>query len=302
MAGLLVATTAAFAVTEKLKLTQSPIVGTIVDKTFSPICDCATDTARISFVLRKSDRLDVAIVDRAGTIVRELARGQSERRGRVAFVWDGRDDAGAVVREGEYQPRVHLGRQRRTIVMPNRIAVDVTPPHLVSFTARPRVISPDGDGRHDYAKIEYRYDQRVRVELHADGIRALRRLGTSAKGRFDWNGIAGGERLPAGPARLTLRARDVAGNPSRESRPRVVLIQFVALARRRLVAPPGGSVKVLVVTQARRYQWRFAGHTGVARPGTLRLRAPDQEGRFVLTVTANAHSDRAIVVVRPVSP
>ncbi len=52
------------------------------------------------------------------------------------------------------------------------------------------------------------------------------------------------------------------------------------------------------MTQARRYQWRFAGHTGVARPGTLRLRAPDQEGRFVLTVTANAHSDRAIVVVR----
>ncbi len=94
VAVLLAATTVAFVYTEKLKLTPSPIVGTLVDKVFSPVCDCATDTARISFVLRKSDRLDVAIVDRAGTIVRELARGQSERRGRVAFVWDGRDDPG----------------------------------------------------------------------------------------------------------------------------------------------------------------------------------------------------------------
>jgi len=36
----------------------------------------------------------------------------------------------------------------------------------------------------------------------------------------------------------------------------------------------------------------------VARPGTLRLRAPDKPGRYVLRVDANGHVQRALVVVR----
>ena len=43
--GLLAATAAAFAITERLKLTPSPILGTRVSKTFSPICRCATGSA-----------------------------------------------------------------------------------------------------------------------------------------------------------------------------------------------------------------------------------------------------------------
>ena len=48
VAALLVATSAAFVVTEKLKLTRNPIVGPRVDKIFSPTCDCATDSATIA--------------------------------------------------------------------------------------------------------------------------------------------------------------------------------------------------------------------------------------------------------------
>ena len=65
VAALLVATSAAFVVTEKLKLTRNPIVGPRVDKLCSPTCDCATDAAEIEFRLRKADRVSLQIIDSA---------------------------------------------------------------------------------------------------------------------------------------------------------------------------------------------------------------------------------------------
>ncbi len=47
--------------------------------------------------------------------------------------------------EGRYRPRVHLASERRTIVLPNPIRVDVTPPQIELRSLRPRVFSPDGD-------------------------------------------------------------------------------------------------------------------------------------------------------------
>ena len=60
---LLAATATAFALTEGLKLEPSPILGTRVDKVFSPVCRCESARARISFRLREADRLDIALVD-----------------------------------------------------------------------------------------------------------------------------------------------------------------------------------------------------------------------------------------------
>ena len=95
---------------------------------FSPVCDCERDEAAIAFRLREADRVDLAIVDGDGDVVRTLFRSRSEPVGRLEASWDGRDDAGNVVPEGAYRPRVHLARQRRTIVLPNPIEVDVTAP------------------------------------------------------------------------------------------------------------------------------------------------------------------------------
>ncbi|MCZ7589098.1 MAG: hypothetical protein M5U27_09665 [Gaiella sp.] len=302
VAALLVATSAAFVVTEKLKLTRSPIVGPTVAKVFSPTCDCGTASAEIRFRLRQPDRVSVAIVDSGGDIVRELARDQPQGRRFVAYVWDGRDDAGRVVAEGTYKPRVHLARQRRTIVMPNRIRVDTTPPHVTTFTARPLVISPDGDGRFDRAKIRYRVDEKAVVELYVDGVRALRRLGTRTSGTMDWFGTAGGEPLPQGAHTLRLVARDLAGNLGPRSGSRTVRIHFLSLGRERVVTKPGERFAILAISHARTLRWKLGGRSGVARPGTLRFRAPDAPGRHVLRVEANGHVKRALVVVRPEAP
>jgi hypothetical protein len=302
VAALLVATSAAFVVTEKLKLTRNPIVGPTVDKVFSPVCDCAKASAEIRFRLRNADRVSVEIIDGDGDVVRELARGRAQGRAPVSYVWDGRDGDGRVVGEGTYRPRVHLDRQRRTIVMPNRIRVDTTPPRVVSFTARPLVISPDGDGRFDRAKIRYRVSERAVVELYVDGMRALRRLGTRTSGTMDWFGSAGGEPLPEGLHTLRLVARDVAGNLGPRSGSRTVRIRFLDLGRDRVVTAPGAGFAILAISQARTLHWTLAGRSGTARPGTLRLRAPAAPGRYVLRVDANGHVERAAVVVRGAAP
>ena len=52
LVALLVATAAAFAITERLKLTKSAIYGTNVSKTFSPTCACKSKRADVAFVLR----------------------------------------------------------------------------------------------------------------------------------------------------------------------------------------------------------------------------------------------------------
>jgi hypothetical protein len=302
VAALLVATSAAFVVTEKLKLTRNPIVGPTVDKTFSPVCDCETASAAIRFRLRNADRVSVEIVDNSGDVVRELARSRPQGRAFVSYVWDGRDGDGLVVDEGTYRPRIHLDRERRTIVMPNRIRVDTTPPRVVSFTARPLVISPDGDGRFDRAKLRYRVSERASVELFVGGTRALRRLGTRTSGTMDWFGVAGGERLPEGLHELRLVARDLAGNLGPRSGSRTVRIAFLALGRDRVVTSPGGRFAILAISQARTLRWALGGRSGAARPGTLRLRAPDEPGRYVLRVEANGHVKRAAVVVREAVP
>jgi flagellar hook capping protein FlgD len=303
VAALLVATSAAVVVTEKLKLTRNPIVGPRVDKIFSPVCDCATDTASITFRLRKPDHVTVEMIDAHGDVVRELARRRPQGRTAVSYVWDGRDTDGRVVEEGSYRPRVHLDQARRTIVMPNPIRVDVTPPRVLSFTARPLVISPDGDGRADRASITYVVSERAVVELYVDGTRAIRKLGTRPRGTMSWAGVAGGEPLPQGVYTLRLVARDIAGNLGRRSGSRTVRIRFLSLGRDRVVTTPGGRFAILALSQARRLEWSLGGRSGTARPGTLRLRAPLRPGRHTLRVEANGHVARAAVLVRePTAP
>jgi len=300
VAALLGATGAAFAYTEKLKLTPSPIVGTRVDKVFSPVCDCPRSSARISFRLREADALSVEIVDAGGTRIRTLVQELAAARGPVEIFWDGRDENGAVVAEDEYLPLVRLGRQRRTIRLPNPIRVDVTPPTIQRFSVVPRVFSPDGDGRRDTVVARYRLSEAGQVSLFVDGRRQVLKRGRKQQGEVRWFGLVEGETASAGTYRLALGATDVAGNPASRSSPALVVARSVALGRERIVARARRSLAVLVVSDARRVQWRLGRRRGTVRPGTLRLRAPDRPGRYALVVSANGATARAVVLVRPV--
>ena len=151
---LLAATAAAFALTQGLKNQPAGIFGTdVAPGVFSPVCGCDTETASIAFKLREPDRLDVADRRRLGPRRRTIERGREYAQGPVEIEWDGRDDAGKVLPEGEYQPRIRLRDDRTTYTLPNPIRIDVTPPRLELVSARPTVISPDGDGRGDRADL-----------------------------------------------------------------------------------------------------------------------------------------------------
>ena len=297
---LLVATAAAFVVAEQAKLEKSPIRGPRVDAVFSPVCECSDHTDTISFRLSRADTLGVGIVDADGRLVRSLVEDQRyPPLHLLEFEWDGRDDAGQIVPEGVYRPRVHFADRGRTIVLPNPIRVDKTPPTISATAVRPRVFSPDGDGRVEGIVVGYNLDEPARALLLVDGVQRVRgKLRKKLKGQLQWYGRAGGRSFPAGTYRLSLVAEDRAQNLSRPVPVGVVRIRYIELAPRVVHVRARERFRVRVVTDAGSYSWRFAGRSGRARGRVLALRAR-RVGRFLLLVEERGHRARAVVVVAP---
>jgi hypothetical protein len=299
---LLGATAAAFAVAERLKLERSPITGTQVDKVFSPVCECPRDVAVISFVMRRADSVSVDILDSGRRSIRRLVRDREEAKGRVSYVWDGRDDAERVVAEGAYRPRVLLERNGRTIVLPNPIRVDTTPPRIRVASLRPRVLSPDGDGRRDRAVARYVVSEPARAMLLVDGRRRVLAKFHAVEGRLVWYGRVGGRPLRPGTYEVRLRAFDRAGNRSARTRAISIRVRFVELARDELEVVAGRRFSVRVSTDVVRYRWLFAGERGSETRRVLVLRAPEEPGEYTLYAVAGRYADRARVVVTEPPP
>jgi hypothetical protein len=292
VAGLLGGTAAAFALTEQLKLERSPVYRTHVGKLLGPKCRCALATIKIRFVLRKPETLTVTIVDSNDRVVRTLLSRTPRPKGLQRFHWDGRDDSGQIVPAGTYKPRLHLARDRRTILMPNPIHVDTSAPRVSVVSVKPRVFSPDGDGRSDVVRIRVRTSQPARALLFVDGQLRVRLRRYAGVGSLRWFGAG----FPAGRSGLAVRAVDRAGNLSGPAGAGVVRIRFVSVRPHVLHAKADAKVGFRVRTDARRFHWRLGNGGGFSRPGLLVLSAP-AGGRYVLRVTANGHTATAVLIV-----
>jgi hypothetical protein len=296
VAVLLVATGAAFLRTESLKLETSPIRQTRVTKLFSPVCRCATSRARIAIRVAKPDVVSVSIEDDAGQDVRQLV-AERPATGQIAFLWNGRDDAGQVVRDGAYRARVRLDLIEKTFLLPNLIWVDTKRPSLKVVSVAPRVFSPDGDRRSDRIDVHYTVDERARAMLFVDRVRRV--VGASLKpvGDLRWYGKVDGQSLPAGRYRLRVQAVDLAGNTSAMVDAGVVRIRYIALVPSRLRATAGGFVRVRVSTDARRVAWKLGTRTGIGTAPAFRIRAPKAPRRYLLEVSSHGHHAGGVVVV-----
>jgi flagellar hook assembly protein FlgD len=304
--GLLGGTAAAFAVTEALKLDRSPIAGPRLTKLFAPTCSCEKQTARVRFRLRRADRLDVVVVNSDSRPVRTLVANLRHRRGAVSLEWDGRDDSGAVVLDGGYRVRVHLARARRTILMPNQIFVDTVRPRVRLAAVAPTVFSPDGDGHKDSVEVTYQASEGGRLFFLVNGLVAgqgpFARQGRTVA---DWDGTLRGEALPAGRYELRVRFRDRAGNFSARSNALEVRIAYVEVSPTVVLARPGGNLRFHVTSDAQTFSWLLLRHARKvladrsATPGVVVASLPRRlrTGRYVLRVTANGHSDLAVVRV-----
>lgn len=204
---LLAGTAAAFGVTETLKTSPSPILQTQVSKTFSPVCGCATRTARITFRLRRADHVVIAIQDGRGRTVRVLF--SSRRRvpaGVHEWAWNGRLDGGARAPDGVYRPRVELEDADRSIVLPNRIELDTQPPR-VTLVGRPQLGGPGP------LVVHYRLNEPARGLLSVGAVHVIR----TYRVRLDYTLRLAAATLAAagaGSGPVTLAAEDLAGNRS----------------------------------------------------------------------------------------
>jgi hypothetical protein len=295
--GLLLATAAAFAITEHLKLIKSPIYHPIVTKKFSPICHCATDRAEISFKLRRSDSVTVTIVS-GGSIVDTLATdAKVQKNVAVTFPWDGQTPTGVANNGTVYQAQVELKNDKRTILMPNRIVIDTAPPTVLSASDDPGLLI--AGGTHGVG-IQYDFSEKAHVAVYVGGRRVLFGRRTRPRGAVKWNGGAGGKTLPPGRYVLAIAGVDVAGNetPPAERKRLVVRIRYIALsATSPIHTAARASFTVKVRTAAARYTWRFAGAHGTAKEKLLHLRAPASRGRYRLVVSAHGYSATAPVIV-----
>ena len=288
VAGLLAATATAFAVTERLKLEDSPVLGTKISALFSPKMH---GEARIRFRLRREGDIQLDVVDDHGTVVRRALGAGVFGPSFHQFAWDGRNDAGQIVPDGIYRVQLHLKDEDRTIEFPSTVQVDSTPPKIEAHLKH-QVFSPDGDHRADQLSVIYRFSEPAYAFLYVNGKPVGRTFRKKPVGSYPW--YAKGWK--PGTYRVALAAKDLAGNET-STRAFAVVLRFVELLRPRYVTH-GSVVRVRVSTDAKKVQWRLGGRTGTARPPKLTLPVPSSPGRYTLTVSANGHRARATVVVR----
>lgn len=299
VAAVLAATGLSLLYVESLKLEPSPIRGTRVTKVFSPVCKCASSQARIAFRVGKPDAVDVSIVDATGRDVRDLVVNRTVSGHPVAFLWNGRDNTGAVVRDGLYHPRVRLDLLEKTFDLPNPIQVDTRAPRVTVVSVAPRVISPDGDRRGDRVDVAVRTSERAQSSLLVDGVQRVLGRPLRLETTLRWYGQIDGRSLPPSTVVLTISAVDAAGNRSKPVAAGSVRIRYVELAKSAFRVRAGGVLVIRISADAKGVAWRLGGRHGQGAPPRLRVRAPAAPGSYSLYVVVGAHAARARVTVVP---
>lgn len=338
---LVLATLAAFVVTQKLKSSPPLVVRPHIYKVFSPTPDARVNRARISFWIVNGDDVSVSIVDGEGRIVRRLVDGRFlPERKRLVLRWDGRTDDGVVVPDGSYRVRVALIHQGRTIDLPQPIRVDTRAPRPLVTDVEPRA----GDGPAflpqrgvDAVTVHVRGTEgrRARMLIYRTDVSPPRRVGQLTipfgERTAEWDGTLGGRPAPPGTYLMGLLVADRSGNAG--TFPWVLPDARAAVAGARIASPPshagvtirrlaaappltpveaGRVAVVLVDARGARYDWalRRLGDSEVLARGRgdgarLRVRVPrGQSGLYALTLVTRRDGWRTTVplVVRTPKP
>jgi hypothetical protein len=331
--GLLVlATLAAFVVTQKLKSSPPLVVRPHIFSVFSPTPDARVSRARISFWIVNGDDVSVSIVDDEGQIVRRLVDGRYLReRKRLVLFWNGRGDDGLVVPDGSYRVRVALIHQGRTIDLAQSIRVDTRRPRPLVTDVSPHA----GDGPAflpqrgvDAVTIHMTglEGRSARVLIYRTDVSPPRRIGQLHVGfgarSVSWDGTLDGRAAPPGTYLMGVLVADRSGNvgtfPQRLPPTDPVAGHAGVTIRRLAAAPPlapvdAGKIAVILIdARGLPYAWalrRLGDPKVVARErgnaARLRVRVPrGQSGLYALTLATRHGGYRTTVplVVRATNP
>jgi len=295
--GLLVATAAAFVITEHLKLIKSPLYGTLVSKELAPECGCANRVATIKFRLRHPARVTVAIVDASDHTVDTVKSDVLfSARGPHHVGWDGITDAGTRAPDGAYSPWITLDG-RRTFKLPNRIHLDTRPPKVLAATRLKQVLLA-GPGRS--VAISYTLSKPAHAVVYLGSHQVVLGRKTRLHDKIKWAGKVDGRPVRAGRYVLSIGAQDIAGNmtPAAGRMNVIVFVRYIEVTPERITVPSGKGFRVHVETAARRYAWRLGRRHGDHRGKLLHLRAPTTPGTYRLVLEENGQTTTAAVQVR----
>jgi hypothetical protein len=322
---LVVATVAAFFVTQRLKR-SSPVVRHVhLPLYVSPNGDGRKDTAVIRFRLPKTDdRVTVSMVDANGDEVRRLA-DRRLTKGRHRFVWNGRDSSAAILPDGFYYLRVVLGGQGRGTIArrgihlltakPSPKLVSVSPARVHAGGREPVTLRFSGPANPAPVFSVYRTD--------AGPARLVARFaGAAGSSAGTWDGRVRGRPAPPGTYAFGVTVENralVAGSsppklpPTAESaQPHTGVTVAGLVATAPLDAVPAGSGADITVGGATG-RVRFAltplggGRAlrhGVGQAPVLRIGVPPKTrtGVYMVRLSAAAGSARVPVAVRGRSP
>jgi len=326
---LVIATAGAFFAAQKLK-TSTPVLTSfrLKLKTISPNGDGRFDRQQVIFKLRRSEVVDVSVVDQRGDNVRELASGVRVlpyRRIRP-ISWDGRTQSGRVAADGRYRIAVRLRREGRRLVVPKSFRVDDTPPQVVVTS-----IGPDaGTGPEILPRRDHQPAQVVINAASRDGqllifrtwpepTRLVRTVPIeNGSSTAAWDGLdSSGRAASVGTYLVVAQNRDSAGvlgssvPLTAAGLPRTVYgqrlpgrggitVRLIAAEPPLVAARAGSSAEVKVSASGGRYRWSLNRLSrGIARRGSsaksaVKLKPPGKTSQLYL-FTAKRGNSRAAV-------
>jgi hypothetical protein len=323
---LVVATGAAFFLTQRLKLAPRAVRTLTVTRAISPYVPYRRASIRIR--LTRPDRATVSIIDSRGDVVRRLVTDRPYRPDqRIQLFWNGRDAGGRVVPDGVYRVRVGLRRQGRSVVLLDTITVDGTPPRPLvrvrrsSSATGPMLMPVRGGGpvRFTVMGTQLRTERLFVVRTDRGRPRIATRLHARASTTGDgtWDGRIAGRPAPPGTYVIVARDTDPVGNsaysfpftPPRRGDPpggAGVTVRYLGAQAPEGAIPAGRLFTVFVDARGRNYRWRLhrldqartIAH-GTSRSPALRLHAPrGPSGVYVVELASGGHRAAALVPVQ----
>ncbi|HWE34299.1 MAG TPA: N,N-dimethylformamidase beta subunit family domain-containing protein [Solirubrobacteraceae bacterium] len=324
--GLVVATIAAFFITQHLKV-STPFVGGFPNpdpSAINPIDGRACLSSKgillghrstaISFYLQnRSDDVNVYIVNADGDIIDQVASGVHMRGGkhplRHKFFWNGHQSDGTFAPDGTYFFHVALIHQGRAINVGGPITVKTIPPHPVVTGVSPNLI-PEGS-----TPVTIRFSgterRQVTILIYRTDLGAAPRLvdsfATTRRHSVFWNGRIAGALAPAGTYLIGLRVTDLACNighfpvvlpPPPGSTPHAGLtVRYLAADPPATPTEAGVRATVFVDSRTRPYRWTLSAYrvrkplaTGSGSGPQLSVRMPRSgPGLYELYVRSGAN-------------
>jgi flagellar hook assembly protein FlgD len=319
---LVAATFAAFFAAQRVKGAAPVVQAPGLDHYFSPNRDGVHDTNRFNVRLREGDgEVTVDVVNVDGDAVRRLTDGALANDG-LALTWDGRTDDGARAPDGEYQIRVTLRDEGRSVIVPRVTTLDTKAPLPRVRRIEPdAIVGPDPAGtRIHFGGVSSRRPTQLRIYRiqRGEATEVARLRQDAGKRSVEWDGRVDGKVAPPGTYLVQVITRDRAGNrgaipanvpPQRgETRGRPGLT-VRAIAAEAPMQPVTAGEKITLNVDARRrpYRWRLrrVGRTNPVETGRepagapVELTAPSGDsGLYVLELRTGGRTTAVPVPVQ----